>query len=335
MPSTAIEGAAGGAASIGTGVLSWLAQRRANKQAEKDYGRAVESVGADRRDTQGYQNLIAQMFGLPGFQQTVTPGKTPSVYGGGFGGGAAPGGPGGGGMPNLQSLMFGPRTTTSSGRSQSTTSEDMLTAPEIAEQFRPDIANVQNILRRRLAGPGAGMPAGYAETGARGINESFAPALQEEQNRAAKLGGSLGPVSAAGRARAGKLADFRASIPLKARELETEDIGLSERLAQTFGLGSRRRGTSSTFGTTSGSQTGPADVGNIMGLLQMLSPQARQLVQRPATPSAAGAGIGTGLSTLSSMFGGGGGGLVGSLFRGGGARNPAPGSGGRYLPGGY
>ena len=73
---------------------------------------------------------------------------------------------------------FGPQTTTSTGTSTGTTFGESLSdiAPYITPEFAPLVGQVRGTLERRTAGPGATLPAGYVETGIRGINESYAPA---------------------------------------------------------------------------------------------------------------------------------------------------------------
>lgn len=176
----------------------------------------------------------------------------------------------------LQGL--GPRTTTETGgetgESTGFESTDMLTAPEVSAQFSPLVERMNQIASQRLAGPGAGLPPGYAENAVRAINESFAPQEAAERNRAAQLGlpsGAVGPVSAAGRAKAGQIATLRGELPLKAREMETEDIGLAQQLANIFGKGTRQRGTRTSRETRTGQRfgttVGPAPVAPMQAFL--------------------------------------------------------------------
>src|SRR3990172_2817140 len=86
---------------------------------------------------------------------------------------------------------FGPQTTTSTGTSTGTTFGESLSdiAPYITPEFAPLVGHVRGTLERRTAGPGATLPAGYVETGIRGINESYAPAEAGLRNLAARRGG--------------------------------------------------------------------------------------------------------------------------------------------------
>jgi len=310
MPAGAAIPAAIGLAGAGA---SAVGAHRARQQQQQQFKQQQRQSGLDRSDLQQFQNLVSGLFGLP-FQQQVTGKFGPGAYGGGIDtalgvgsasqGGSALGGAVGGGP--LGGLLFGPRTSTT--RTSGGTTTDMLTAPEIAEQFKPDISNLQQVLRGRLSEGGA-LPAGFAETRAQDINRAFAGPEAAERNRAARLGGGLGPVSAAGRERAGALARLPVELEEMRRSRETEDIGLSERLAQTFGLGQRQRGTTRTSGLTEA--TGPADIGSILSVLGLLAPQPRPIVQPPpAGPSPLASGIGAGANIFSSLyplFGGGGG----------------------------
>lgn len=216
---------------------------------------------------------------------------------------------------------LGPQTTTSFGTDNSNTSQTGTqsslseTSPTLSAEYSPLVGAVNEMLAGRLKAGGA-LPYGYAESAVRSINDTFAGAEQAARNAAARFGLS-GPQATAGliplqTARAGQIADFRAAMPLKARELENQDMQLAQSLAAAFGRGQRTAssGTSSSTGMSrgmrTGSQTGPAP---ILGAEAFLPPGPMQTTQSGS--SALGGALGSagsmmGFLAANKAFGGGG-----------------------------
>ncbi len=187
---------------------------------------------------------------------------------------------------------FGPQTTTnsSSGRSSSNTVTNMnsstksSTKPVVTAEYKKLEGMFRGLLEGRLARPSA-LPIGYAERGARTINDTYKGATSAARNMAARRGlsgeATFGLAMPSETARAGKIADFLVDVPLKERALQTEDIQLAGQLAQIFGLGSETlsnttgSSTSKTTGSSSSnsSTTSPPNIGALAGLLLPPGPQ--------------------------------------------------------------
>jgi hypothetical protein len=204
---------------------------------------------------------------------------------------------------------YGPRTSTTAGSSYGSTSGRSATnfsnRPEITKEYQGLDALMRGIMEGRLSG-GSSLPAGYASTAARGINESFSGADAAARNLAARHGLSgeqaYAVASPANRARAGALADMRAQLPLLEREMQNQDIGITRGLQQAFGTGQRGQSVTNTSGTssrnTTGTQTTPFGIGDASALAQLLAGPGPMQGMQTGTSGAA-----TGLSSLGSMLG--------------------------------
>jgi hypothetical protein len=182
--------------------------------------------------------------------------------------------------------FFGPKKTTSSGTSSSTTVQNMnqFTRPEVLPEYKKLEGMWKSILEGRLARPQA-LPPGTVERQVAGINQAYSGADAAARNAAARRGlsgeAALALQEPLQGDRAGKIADLIASVPLKERELQNEDIQLASAIAQAFGLGQRTTGstTSTTTGRNSQTTTSPANIGEYLGYLGLLRPFERPILQ--------------------------------------------------------
>jgi hypothetical protein len=153
---------------------------------------------------------------------------------------------------------FGPQTTKNSSNTQGTysssTSTKSSTRPVITPEYKKLEGMFRGLLEGRLARPSS-LPPGYAERGVKDINASYAGAEASLRNVAARRGLSGEQTFGAGMpiasARAKGIGDFMVDVPLKERELQTQDISLASQLAQAFGLGSDTNTNSNTSGRSS------------------------------------------------------------------------------------
>lgn len=210
---------------------------------------------------------------------------------------------------------LGPQTTTMHGSTTST--------PFVTKEFAPLVGQQKDILSRRLAS--GGLPAGYAETGLRAINESYAGAEADIGNAIARSGVPNSGIQAAmlanpaSRARAGEMADFRAGLPLKARDMQSQDLQMAQTLSSIFGKGEKS--------VTNSSTTSPAPMLNMGAFLPPGPNRGTETgisTSGEAVSSAAGA---LGMMYGSGMFGGGGGG--GGAMKG---TTPGPWATGYQMP---
>lgn len=196
---------------------------------------------------------------------------------------------------------FGPQTSTSSGTSSQQGGSSYTNRPFITKEYAPLDELMRGIMTGRLSS-GTGLPAGYAENAARAINQSYEGADAAARNLAAKRGlsgeQSYAVASPVSRARAGALADMRGQMPLLARQLQNEDIGITQGLQSAFGRG--EKGTTSTWSTgqTSGTQTNPFTASDLSSLMRVLAPPAP--MQSGQTGNST---LGSGLSSLGSLLG--------------------------------
>ncbi len=168
--------------------------------------------------------------------------------------------------------IYGPQVTTSA--MEGTSSFQETTKPFITPEYKPLAGLQRAMVERRLTSP-TGLPSGFAETGVRAINESAAGGTSRLRDFARRRGldfESLQIGDPGERARRGQIADFRAGLPLQARALQTQDLGLAQSILEAFGRGTKRRGKSRTSQT--GTVTGPPDYSAIAGLLLPPGPQA-------------------------------------------------------------
>lgn len=200
---------------------------------------------------------------------------------------------------------FGPQvsTTQSTGTSSTSGGGSFRNAPFITQQYAPLDQLMRGIMTNRLSS-GSSLPQGYAENAIRSINESYEGADQAARNLAARRGLSgeqtYAVASPANRARAGAIADLRGSLPLLARELQNQDIGITQGLQSAFGTG--QQGTSSQYqsGTTSnmGQASSPFSAGDLSALMSVLMPPGpQQTTQTGFSP------VGSGLSSLGALMG--------------------------------
>jgi hypothetical protein len=192
---------------------------------------------------------------------------------------------------------LGPQTSTSSSSGTSTTSGVSTSdvAPYVTPQFSGLVDLAKGVLTSRLSGPG-GLPAGYAETGIRDINQASSGAMQAVSNLAARRG--LSGVQAAAlatpiqTARAAQVGSFQANLPIQAKELQTQDVGLASQLASMFGRG--QRGVTTNRSTTNfnqfGSLTAPPPIAPLGAFL-------------PPGPGTAGTGFSAGAGDMTSLAG--------------------------------
>lgn len=196
---------------------------------------------------------------------------------------------------------YGPKVSTSQSTSSSTGGGSFNNRPVITQQYQPLDDLMRGIMTGRLSG-GSSLPAGYASTAARGINESFEGADAAARNLAARRGLSgeqtYAVASPANRARAGALADMRSSLPLLERQMQNEDIGITQGLQSAFGTG--QAGTSSQFssGSQSGTSTNPFTAGDLSALMGVLAPPSPQQGSKTGT-----SGVATGLDSLGALMG--------------------------------
>ena len=178
---------------------------------------------------------------------------------------------------------FGPQTTRQSsstqGTSSSSTSSRSSTRPVITPEYKKLEGMFRGLMEGRLARPSA-LPPGYAERGVKDINASFTGGEAALRNVAARRGLSGEQTFGAGMpiqtARARGISDFLVDVPLKERELQTQDISLAGQLAQMFGLGSDTNTTSNTTGRssslTNSTMTTPPNISDLIALLMPPNP---------------------------------------------------------------
>jgi len=196
---------------------------------------------------------------------------------------------------------YGPKVSTSQGTSSSQGGSSFSNRPFITTEYAPLDELMRGIMTGRLSG-GSSLPAGYASSAARAINESYEGADTAARNLAASRGLSgeqtYAVASPAARARAGALADMRAQLPLLERQMQNEDIGITQGLQSAFGRG--EKGTTSTWGTTnqSGTQTSPFTAADLSALMSILAPPSPQQGTKTGTSMVAG-----GLDSLGALMG--------------------------------
>lgn len=204
---------------------------------------------------------------------------------------------------------FGPQTSTSSGTTTGSTSSrggsTYSNRPDITAEYQPLDELMRGIMTGRLAG-GSSLPAGYASNAARGINESFEGADAAARNLAARRGlsgeQSYAVASPVSRARAGALADMRGSLPLLERQMQNEDIGITQGLQSAFGRGESGQSRNWQSGTSSsqsqGSQTNPFNASDLSALMRVLAPPSPMQGSKTGT-----SGVATGLDSIGSLLG--------------------------------
>lgn len=200
---------------------------------------------------------------------------------------------------------FGPQTSTSQSQGSMTGggSSSFSNKPVITGEYAPLDALMRNIMTGRLSG-GSSLPQGYAENAIRGINQSYEGTDQAARNMAARRGLSgeqtYAVASPGARARAGDIADLRGSLPLLERQMQNEDIGITQGLQSAFGTGQQGRSNTSSFSNTSnmGSQSNPFGASDLASLMSVLAPPSpQQSTQTGISP------VGSGISSLGALLG--------------------------------
>jgi len=206
---------------------------------------------------------------------------------------------------------FGPKVSTSMGSTSGTSSmrggsqSSFSNRPQITEEYAPLDQLMRGIMTNRLAG-GSSLPAGYASNAARAINESFEGADSAARNLAARRGlsgeQSYAVASPVNRARAGALADMRGQLPLLERQMQNEDIGMTQGLQSAFGRGEagqeRNWQTGQTSSTSQGQSTTPFNAGDLSALMNVLAPPS------PMQGTQTGqSGVATGMDSLAGLLG--------------------------------
>lgn len=196
---------------------------------------------------------------------------------------------------------YGPKVSTSQGTTSSTGGSSFSNMPVITGQYAPLDELMRGIMTRRLSG-GSSLPQGYASSAARAINQSYAGADAAARNLAARRGLSgeqtYAVASPANAARAGALADMQAQIPLLERQLQNEDIGITQGLQSAFGRGERGNTSQWSQGQSSGTQTSPFTAGDLSGLMSILAPPSPMQGTQTGT-----SGFATGLDSLGALLG--------------------------------
>lgn len=196
---------------------------------------------------------------------------------------------------------FGPQTSTSTSSTTGGSSTNFRNNPFITENYKPLDELMRGIMTGRLSG-GSSLPAGYASNAARGINESYEGADAAARNLAARRGlsgeQSYAVASPASRARAGALADMRGSLPLLERQMQNEDIGITQGLQAAFGTGQEGRSNTSSWSEGQGSQTNPFSASDLSALMRVLAPPSPMQGSQTGT-----SGVATGLDSLAGLLG--------------------------------
>lgn len=196
---------------------------------------------------------------------------------------------------------FGPQTSTSTSSTTGGSSTSFRNNPFITENYKPLDELMRGIMTGRLSG-GSSLPAGYASNAARGINESYEGADAAARNLAARRGlsgeQSYAVASPASRARAGALADMRGSLPLLERQMQNEDIGITQGLQAAFGTGQEGRSNTSSWSEGQGSQTNPFSASDLSALMRVLAPPSPMQGSQTGT-----SGVATGLDSLAGLLG--------------------------------
>jgi len=208
---------------------------------------------------------------------------------------------------------FGPQVSTSSSTGSTTGSTSsrgggtFSNRPDITAEYQPLDELMRGIMTGRLAG-GSSLPAGYASSAARGINESYEGADAAARNLAARRGlsgeQSYAVASPANRARAGALADMRANLPLLERQMQNEDIGITQGLQSAFGKGESgqstnwQTGTSQSQSQNQGTSSNPFGASDLSALMSVLAPPSPMQGSKTGT-----SGIATGMDSLAGLLG--------------------------------
>lgn len=204
---------------------------------------------------------------------------------------------------------FGPQVSTSSSTGTTSSSSrgggTFSNKPQITQEYQPLDELMRGIMTGRLSG-GSSLPQGYASSAARGINESFAGADAAARNLAARRGLSgeqtYAVASPAASARAGQLADMRAQLPLLERQMQNEDISMTQGLQSAFGRGESGQSTNWNQGTSQsqnqGTSSNPFGASDLAALMGVLAPPSPMQGSKTGT-----SGIATGMDSLAGLLG--------------------------------
>jgi hypothetical protein len=166
------------------------------------------------------------------------------------------------------------------------------TTPTLDPRLQGLQSQVLQMIQGRLSNP-TGVPAGYVGGGIRDINASYGAGQTATENALTSRGLGTSPIAGqadlAGQlARAGAIGTFRSNVPLVARQLQNEDLGLAGNL---LGQG---RGLAST-GQYGGGAGGAAEgLASMLGYLQALGKFPGQ--QQGAQQGYGGPNMGLGVS---------------------------------------
>jgi hypothetical protein len=145
------------------------------------------------------------------------------------------------------------------------------TAQAAAPTFDPASAGLRGQVANIIAGRlnDNSLPAGYETGGIQNINKSYDAVNAKIASDLTARGLNSSPVAGtvtarSDLARAGDIGGFRTQLPLMARQLQNQDIGLADQFAN---LG---RGTTSTGSSTGETATGGGAAGAFTNLAQML-----------------------------------------------------------------
>lgn len=153
------------------------------------------------------------------------------------------------------------KKTTTTGSSTSSVS------PTMAPEYQGLQGQILQMMTQRL-GSDPNLT-GYTGQGVNQINNGFNLAGQTQENDLTRRGLATSPIAAnvdatRNSARVGAISDFRNSIPLISRQLQTQDLGLATNL---LGFG---RGTTGTGTSTSETAEGGGAAGAITNLAEQL-----------------------------------------------------------------
>lgn len=147
----------------------------------------------------------------------------------------------------------------SSSSSTSSTNYNKTSMPFILPEYAGLMAQLRKQMEARLSqGP---LPAGFEETGLRKISDTYRGGEQAVQNQLIGRGLLGSPAEATAFAqqfalpRLGEMSNFRANIPLQARQFQNEDWSMLSALLDMFGKGQKESGSSTTR-TNSSSRSG-------------------------------------------------------------------------------
>lgn len=159
--------------------------------------------------------------------------------------------------PAVIAAIIGGGASIAGGALANKGSQTSSTSPTIAPEYQGLQGQILNLIKGRLStDPNL---TGYTGTGVAQINSGFNTAAQTQENDLTRRGLATSPIAATvdatrNNARVGAVTDFRNSIPLLARSLQTQDLGLGTNLLN-MGRGSTSTGTTESGGGAAGAFT--------------------------------------------------------------------------------